>query len=294
MPNTKPIQFFTMEKYHNKQNVGSSRLRVHNLVKYWDEAGLYRYGDNPEVLIYQKVYTTFDYKFQEHFKGIQILDVCDPDFNQSSDIYFRHTMDIMDAVVCPTETFAKFLRQMTDTPVHVIKDRFDLEELPKPKVHKGSLKTAVWFGYAHNAESIKFAISSLQRRGIKLIVVANEDPTCYRWAERPKEYESMYTFVKYTHPEAYVHIQKGDVALMLDGYRPMDIFKSENKTIISKLLGLPIAKTAEDLEALMTAEARNKAIQPEYAKLIKDYDCQVSVKQYKALIDEISRSKTQP
>lgn len=292
MSDSKPIQFFSTEKFHAKQNIGSTRIRVYNLIKYWSEASLYRYGDNPDVMIYQKVYTTFDWKFQEHFKGIQVLDICDPDFRDSPDLYVRHTMDLMDAVVCPTETFAKFLRQMTTTPVHVIKDRFDLAEFPKPKIHKGSIKTAVWFGYSHNSESIKFAIPSLERRGIKLVVVSNEDPTCYRWAEQPKEYEQMYTFIKFKHPEAYQAIQKGDVCLMLDGYRPMDIFKSENRTVQAKLLGIPIVKTADDIEALKTAEVRNETIQKDYAKLIKDYDCQVSVDEYKNLIEGIRRKRT--
>lgn len=280
-----------MEKFHAKQNVGSTRIRVHNLLKHWPEAGLYRYGEKADVMIYQKVYTTFDFKYQEHFKGIQILDVCDPDFKDTPDIFFRHTMDIMDAVVCPTEAFAELLRQMTTTPIYVIKDRFELSEFPLPKAHKGSIKTAVWFGYSHNAESIKFAVPSLERRGIKLLIVSNEDPACYRWANDSKSYEKNYKWVKYTHPEAYKEIQKGDVALMLDGYRPMDQYKSENKTIISKLLGIPIAKTADDLDALMDADVRNQSIQSEYGKISKEYDCHLSVSEYKRVIDEIEAKR---
>lgn len=285
------ISFLTMEKYHAKRGVGSTRIRVHNLLKHWPEASLYRYGDNPDVMIYQKVYTTFDYKFQEHFKGIQILDVCDPDFKDSPDIFFRHTMDMMDAVVCPTETYASWLRQMTATPVHVIKDRFDLSEFPKPKVHHGTIKSAVWFGYSHNVDSIKFAVPSLERRGIKLIVVSNNDPMCYRWATKPDEYEKLYTYVKYEHPTAYEAIQKADVAILLDGTRPLDKYKSENKTVIAKLLGVPIAKTADDLETLMSATARNEVISQEYDKLKKEYDCRLSVEEYKALIDEIKAKR---
>jgi hypothetical protein len=261
------------------------------LIKYWDEAELYKFGENPDVMIWQKVYTTFDYKFQEHFKGIQILDICDPDFRDGPDVFIKDTLDTMDAVVVPTVNFQKFLQQMTDTPVRLIKDRFDLSEFPERKQHRGTAKTCVWFGYGHNAGALKFAVQSLERRGLDLIVVSDEDPTAYRWSQEPSEYQKKYKWVKYLHPEAYKEIQKADICILPDNIRPWDKFKSENKTIIAQLLGLPVAKDADQLDKLMTAEQRNKAIDTVYDKLKAEYDCQKSVQKYKELIDEIKRTK---
>ena len=38
------------------------------------------------MLIFQKVYCTPDYKFPEHFEGIKILDICDPDWVDGASI----------------------------------------------------------------------------------------------------------------------------------------------------------------------------------------------------------------
>ena len=69
--------------------------------------------------------------------------------------------------------------------------------------------------------------------------------------------------------------------------RPQDKFKSENKTVIAQLLGLPVAVNAEELDQLMTAEQRNKAVDTVYDIVKKEYDVNKSVQQMKGLIDEI-------
>lgn len=281
------IRFFTFTMFHGKGEAGSTRIRAHNLIKYWPEAGLYKYGEKPDVMIYQKVYTTYEYKFQQHFPGIQILDVCDPDWKDSPDIFIKETMDAMDAVVVPTERFKEYLQPMTDTPVRVIKDRFDLSEFPARKVHKGRTKVVVWFGYAHNAESIRFAIPSIEARGMNLVVISNDDPACWRWANSSKDFEKNYQFIKFNHPESYKDIQIGDVCLLMSGNRPLDMFKSENKTVIAQLLGLPVVTTAEELDAMMEADSRNKSIDKDYAILQSTYDCKKSVAEYRELIKEI-------
>lgn len=287
------IRFFTAELFNGKAHIGSTKLRAHNLIKYWDEASLYKYGAKADVMIYQKVYTTFDFKYQEHFKGIQILDICDPDWKDTPDIYITKTMSLMDAVVVPTESLRKYLQQMTKTPVHVIKDRFDITEFPAPKVHTGTVDTAIWFGYSHNADNLKFAMPSLEKRGIKLIVISNEDPHAYRWAlDQNKYHETSYSFVKYNTETVYDAIQEADVTVFPEGHKPFDKFKSENKTIISQLCGVPVIKNADELEALMTAEARNEHIKTIYDKLKQDYDVNKSIEEYKELIGEVSRIKT--
>jgi glycosyltransferase involved in cell wall biosynthesis len=285
----KKVRFFSFEKYHGKQNIGSSRIRVHNLTRYWENAQLYCYGEKPDVMIYQKVYATFDYKVPLTFPGIKILDVCDPDFKDTADIFLKETMDAMDAVVVPTEQFAKFLQPMTETRVTVIKDRFDMSEFPEKKVHRGKAKSVVWFGYSHNADGLKAAVPSLEKRGLKLIVVADQDPFAYRWATNAAEYEKTYKFVKYVHPDAYKAIQSADICVLPANSRPFEKFKSENKTVIAQLLGVPVAKNAEEVDKLLSANARNKAIDTVYGKLKAEYDCRVSVKEYKELIDEISK-----
>lgn len=281
---TMVVRFQTFEQIHNKNNVGSTKIRVHNLIKYWDEAGLYKYGEKTDVMIFQKVYCTYDYKFHKHVRGIKILDTCDPDWTQTPDIYIKETLDAVDATVVPTESMQKLLQQMTNKPVVIIKDRFDMSEFPKPKVHKGKTSTVVWFGYSHNAELLRFAIPSLEKRNLKLIVISNEDPMAYKWANNPETYLPFYQFIKYKQEDIYKDLQKADVCLLPKGYRPEDAFKSENKQVIAKLCGLPVATDSEELDSLMEAEAR---IVTDYAILKEEYDCKKSIQEYKELISTL-------
>lgn len=279
------VRFFTFEAFHAKSNVGSTKIRVHNLIKYWEDAKLYKYGEKPDVLIFQKVYIGKDYKVPATFPAVKILDICDPDWLEGVPI--KETVDAMNAITCPTEPLAEFIRQLTDKPVRVIKDRFDLTEFPSRKIHRGQAKTVVWFGYHHNASALKLAVQSIERRGLRLKVIADQDPFASRWASKPSEFENNYKFVKYRPDTAYLEIQKADVCVLPKMNRPQDKFKSENKTIIAQLLGLPVATTADELDEFMTAEQRNKAVDTVYDTIRKEYDVKLSIKQYKDLIDEI-------
>lgn len=280
------VRFFTFEAFHAKSNVGSTKIRVHNLIKYWEDAKLYKYGEKPDVLIFQKVYIGKDYKVPATFPAVKILDICDPDWLEGVPI--KETVDAMNAITCPTEPLAEFIRQLTDKPVRVIKDRFDLTEFQSRKTHRGQAKTVVWFGYHHNASALKLAVQSIERRGLRLKVIADQDPFASRWAFKPKNFESNYEFVKYRPDTAYLEIQKADVCVLPKMNRPQDRFKSENKTVIAQLLGLPVATTADELDKFMTAEQRNKAVDTVYDIVRKEYDVNKSIKEYKDLIDEIS------
>lgn len=287
------ISFFTFEQFHGKRGIGSTRIRVHNLIKYWDEAKLYQYGEKPDVIIYQKVYATYDYQLPLHFPAIKILDVCDPDFKDSPDIRFIDTLNAMDAIVVPTENYKQFLQQMTNTPVYVVKDRFDLDEFPEPIDHIEPAKEVSWFGYSHNAGTLKLAMPSIERRNLNLRVISDGDPQPYKMCMDSLGYrENKYTYKKYIHPEAYKEIQKADICVLPPGNRPMDIFKSENKTIIANLLGLPVARNAEELDAFLSPEARQEWLETNYAKIRSAYDCRKSVEEYKQLIYNIKHEKS--
>lgn len=173
-PNKPSVRFLTFEQYHGRNGVGSTRLRVHNLIKNWPEAGLYKYGENPDVLVFQKVYIQQDWHFIKHFEGIKILDICDPDW--LSHEHIKETIDAVDAVTCPTEALADFLKQLTDKPVVVIPDRFDMSYVPDMRLQDGQVDKVLWFGYKQNAEIMRFVIPTLEKLKIKLKVISNEDP----------------------------------------------------------------------------------------------------------------------
>lgn len=288
------IRFFTFSMFHNKiPPVGSTKIRVENLLKYWPEADLYRYGEKPDVMIFQKVYVTYDYKFIEHFEGIKILDICDPDWKDTPDIFIKDTIDAVDAVVTSSKALRDYLQDMTDTPCKLIRDRFDVSEFPPPKKHFSEAKTAGWFGYSHNAQSLRLVVPSLETRNMNLVIISNEDPSAWRWATKPELYrKNNYTFIKYDSDiQARAELQKADVAVFPKGDRPFDRFKSENKSVIAELCGLPVVRDSDELDTMMSGLARQKYIDKVYNKLKGDYDCRVSVEEYKDLIDDIKASR---
>src|SRR5665213_1716606 len=96
------VKYLTFEMIHNKNGVGSTRLRVHNLLKHWPEASLYKYGEKPDVMVFQKVYELSDYHFIKHLDCIKILDMCDADW-YDMEFLVKATIDAVDAVTCSSE-----------------------------------------------------------------------------------------------------------------------------------------------------------------------------------------------
>lgn len=281
------IEFFDFAAYHGKADIGSVKIRVDNVLKYWPEASKYRYGSAPKVLIFQKVFISPDYKFPAHYPGIKILDVCDPIHLEGGLI--RETVDAMHAITCPTEALAKFIRQLTDKPVVVIPDRFDLSLVPDRKPHEKEAKRVLWFGYRHNASTLKPAMDTIDRLGLHLTVIADDDPMPWQWLVRDRaeafRSDRRYKYIKHKDDEAlYNDMQQCDFAILPDGNRPQDKFKSNNKTVKAILAGLPVAKTKEDMERFMQPEAREEFMKQEYNRTKKAYDVRESVRQFKELI----------
>lgn len=284
--NKKQIRFFTFAQFHNRPLTGSSFIRATQLINNWPEADLYKYGENPDVLVFQKVYAGLDYKFPSHFEGIKILDICDPDWMRGR-VYIKETIDAVDAVTCPTETLRMFLAQLTDKPVVVIKDRFDISAIPPPVQHKDRAKTVVWFGYRHNADLLRPAMPLIDELGLKLIIISDDDPILYQFSNR--ERKDFYTFIKYNEDTFYQDIQNASFAILPVGNRPQDVFKSENKTIKANLAGLPVAKDADDVRTYMEAANRQLFIDNDYANIKEEYDVRKSVSEMKQLIERLQK-----
>lgn len=275
------VRFLTFSQFHNKRPVaGSTNIRVDQLIKYWPSADLYKYGENPETLIFQKVYIAEDYKFPAHFKGVKILDICDPDWLDGHAVV--ETAHAMNAITCPTEALADFMRQFHKNVI-VVPDRFDLDVIPPPKQHNQTGATVVWFGYSHNAVCLKPAVEKIISSGLHLIVISDDDPMIQRWTTLEKD--DFYTFIRYDEATIYKDLQRADFALLPDGTRPIDVFKSNNKTIKANLAGLPVAKTAEDMDKYMSADQRQAWFDKHYDTIKAEYDVRKSVDEMKAIIE---------
>lgn len=274
------VRHFNYSQFHGKGSaVGSTYIRMIQMEKYWEEFKAYQYGENPDVLIFQKVYCSEDYKFPKHFKGKKILDICDPDWLEGVNIV--ESCHAVDAVTCPTKAIADFVGQFSKK-VLVIPDRFDLQVIPKPKVHERKAKTIVWFGYAHNADNLKPAIKLLEQLKLNITIISNDDPIANRWGVR--DADEYYKFVKYDEDSIYQELQKADFAVLPDGLRPQDKYKSNNKTVKAILAGLPVAKTPEEVELFMDGKARQEWLDSNYGRIKEDYDIRKSVLEFQELI----------
>lgn len=285
------VRFQDFSTYHGKfPATGSTQIRVHQLIKYWEEADVYKYGENPDVLIFQKVYCSPDYKFPKHYPKLKILDVCDPDWLNGLTL-IKETVDAVHAVTCSSDALTSFIQQLTDKPVITIPDRFDLDVIPRTKKHEGDTKTVVWFGYRHNAETIKSALNTIRELGLKLIVVADDDPLLWQWLPKNVSEEfrqDKYEYIRYEEDRIYTDLKRAEVCVLPDGIRPAHYFKSNNKTVKAILAGLPVAKNSDELKALIKAGGRQKFLDDNYKKTAEDYCVEKSVQQYKDLINSLT------
>lgn len=283
------IRFFSMSQFHNKNPIsGSTFIRVHQLLKYWPGSALYKYGENPEVLIFQKVYCGQDYKFPAHFEGIKILDICDPDWLEG--VAIKETVDAMDAITVPTKPLADFISQMTDKPIVIIPDRFDMALIGRRhKKHTGKAKTIGWFGYAHNVELIRPALPLINELSLTLHIISNENKYLFNYPNSVKA--ENYRFTKYNESTIYQDLQQMDFVIFPEGKRIIDKYKSNNRTTKAILAGLPVATTPAEVQLFLDGPEREKYIQKHYNKTKAEYDVKKSVQQFKDLIDEIATSK---
>jgi hypothetical protein len=282
------VRYLTYSQFHNKNPVvGSTYIRVDQLMKYWPEAELYRYGENPDVLVFQKVYCSDDYQFPRHFENIKILDICDPDWLEGLSV--AEMARAMDAITVPTEELAKFMRQLTDSPVYVVPDRWDVRAMKSPREHRVKAKTVAWFGYSHNADTLKPAIRTINELGLNLLLISNDDPILHRFDTRPKD--EYYTFKKFSQDTIDGLLRTADFAILPGDYRPIGRFKSNNKTTKAILNGLPVATTGEELRAFVEPEARQKYMLEHYDTIKEEYDVRKSVAQMKEIIAEAQKAR---
>lgn len=276
------VRVLPFHKFHGKEQTGSYRLRFGNLMKYWPDLADYKYGEHADVMIYQKVYWLADWRLMEHRAGLQILDISDPDWLDWMNV--KATVDAVHAITCPTETLATFIRQLTDKPIIVIPDRHDISKAPRLKRHTGTAKNLVWFGYSHNSQALNQCMPFLERSNYHLTVISNQDPSRGFLAADPAKIHDKYTFVQYDDAKKFEELARADIFLNPAGTRAVDRFKSNNRTTTAWLAGLPVATTADEIEAFASAESRNKEAKKNYDLARKDYDSKLSVNQYKQLI----------
>jgi len=240
------IGFLLFECYHQKRDIGSSRIRgrwiIREFKKLGIEAEIFKQGAMYDVVVYQKVY------WKEHaknFKGLKILDICDPDWLDGIDIV--SILKYIDVITVSSLELKKEIEKFTDKPVYFIDD--GILKLEKRKEHSGKTKMLCWFGYSGNFKVVEPALMKIKKLGLKLRIISDGNlNTGICKVEN----------IKWEKETANKYIKECDMCLLPDGLSGRFIYKSQNKTYQSWALGLPVVKTPDQLEKWIDGEEREK------------------------------------
>jgi len=280
------IGFVTFEKQDNRtpNSIGSTRIRARWLYDRWEDAEEYHIGKQYDVLIFQKVYWE---AMLTQFEGIKILDLCDPDWLEGRDV-IRYC-DMADAVTTSTQPLADYiLKFLPDKKVICVPDRVALDEYKPIKTkHETIAKEVVWFGYHQNFHYLTRTLNKLIQQGLSLAVIADKNFSI------PPDIEIEVKSLKYQYPGINEQLIARDLAILptTDDVDEKGKYKSNNKTIQCWALGLPVARTPDELVLLASVEARKAEAKKRLKQVKEEYDVMLSVEQYKELIDDIKKEK---
>jgi hypothetical protein len=274
------VRFLTLEHGRLFKRYGSTRLRVHNLLRYWPEARLWRPGVRPGVLVLHKAYGS------RLMAPVTILDISDPDWEHDGRV--MPVVRRVDAVTCPTAAIAGVLRDHARRVV-VIPDRHDLAKLPPVRGHIAAAQRVVWFGWSHNSGPLNNLIPTIESVGLSLTVVSERDPQPYHHAERPRAFRRRYSYRRFRWSSIHSILCEHDICLVPRGNVPSDRFKSDNREMLALLCGVPSARSPEELLVLAADHTlrSSRAIEGR-AWAITHRDCRQSVAEFRALIASLT------
>ena len=274
------IGILKFEQFRGQKNLGSSKIRGQWVIDRWDEAEEFVQGQKYDVVIYQKAYFVDHAK---HFKGIKIFDLCDPDFLHWG-YKTKEMLNAVDAITTSTEALAETMRAFTDKPVVCIPDRVNLEEITKKKYHKGDARWVVWFGYSTNFNMLKPVVSVLKRLRLNLMVISDGGFSLGLGNDtiELKNYPFNWKTI-------YDDIMEADIVVNPQSKKGKWKYKSNNKTLLSWSLGMPVAENIDDLKRFINEEERRKEQVKNYKTLQEKWDVKYSVEEYKKLITSLQQ-----
>jgi len=287
----KTVGILSYEQHNNatKDSIGSSRIRVKWPLKHWPDAEEFKIGVKYDAIIFQKAYFM---PYMRAYQGIKILDLCDPDWMEGKEVV--EAIELCDAVTVSSQGLYDYVSKFSKKPVYLIPDRVDLTDPLPQKFHTGRATRAVWFGYSHNQATIDPVLPMLKRLGMDLTVISNLPymPSSAIDGIDTQWIVSHITNIKYD-PETINEeiINGGDFVL---NYRPNTgkyIYKSDNKTLIAWSLGMPVARSSEDVDRFMEPGAREEEAKIRTQEVKEHHDAKQSVVDYRHVISEAERSR---
>jgi len=277
------VAFLGFDQMHGRINIGSSRIRCDWLIKYWPEATRFKQGGKYDVVVFQKAYWV---DYAKAFKGIKILDLCDPDWLDWQGRVVEMIQEV-DAITTSSFELAKYITSMTDKPVWFIPDRMDLEYHKERKEHEGKAQGVTWFGYSHNFPALNSSIKSLLDLGLDLYVISNEP-------YHPPSYfhdKLDVTNIPWGLDTVNQDILKGDMVINPRLSSNNFKFKSNNKTLTAWALGMPVADDNYQLKKFMDEGERKAEARIKLNEIEEKWDVKISIQEYKNLIKELYANK---
>lgn len=222
--------------------VASDRIRGEWIMKYCPEMEEWRPGRRYDAVVFHN-----PVKEIASAPGVKLLDVCDLMWQRDPD-GFRRTAMCVDGIVTATDELKRQVTQLVFKPTVTIGDghHFPFYETRAWNPHQEPARRVVWFGYADNAFSLNPLMSDiLGRHHLELTVIAERNPFPQSGGVR---------FVPWR-VDTYVNeISKADFAVL-----PLtQPYKSNNKDVSALLSGVPVAKTASDIERLLDPDERRR------------------------------------
>lgn len=281
------VSVISWEKFNWRPvgSIGSSMIRAKWLADKWPEASLWNNGDKFDALILQKVYWM---DLVKDFSGPKILDMCDPDWMRSEDTSCRlvEISQYVDAITTSTDELRDVIQKIVKIPVITVPDRINLDYFTIQKKHTERAKSVVWFGYYHKAkEVLNQVMLSLKKRNLSLYVISNSP------FYPDNDYGVEVSNIHWEPQTAFMDIQSGD--FVINPPSPLgDLrFKSNNKTLISWALGMPVVNAADDLDRFLDPAERQKEAELRRAEVEKDWIIDLSINQYKEIIANVLKER---
>ena len=266
---------------YNERSAGSTHLRADGLANTTNDFEIWKHGHKYDNLIFQKTYW---HEMMEHFKGPKILDLCDPDWiNGTVDLI--ETGNLVNAITCSSSSLTALVKTYFPEKIVVcVPDRLDFDTFPLPREpHKNRAKEIVWFGYIANAhETIAQFAPTLKELGLNLTIISDRP-----YSNEDEILELSPKFIPYSIHSAYSNIKQADIVINPKSDKAFFKYKSNNKTIISWKLGLPVAETPEELIYLLEADKRNKETNKGMHMVNAEYNILKSASQYREIIIQI-------
>ena len=259
---------------------GSIRLRAEWVCRHWDGAEVYdgsqRFAGY-DLYVFQKAYLVA--RTQQWILDVArwrdagqcrlAFDLCDPDFLDSEhERRMSYMLPHFDFAVATTEPIAEYLARWL--PAYVIPDRVDVEEIagiaPQHRPTDTQEPRLVWAGYDRNVAALDLLRPIIEELGLEVKVLAVAQPIPFR--------------------DFWQHLLAYDILLNPLPDDGQFRYKSDNKTLIAWTLGLPVARTAQELRELCDSEWRRVESLTRWVEVRTEWNIERSVVQWQEIAGE--------